>query len=214
MGMSIVVLHFTFSAAVTDSAKVPPTAPQQAKVKHQVVPAAAPQQGATQQQVAPAPQQNAPKQQVAPAAAPAQPQAEKAQPEKKGVEKMMTGTLARIDVAKSQIVIKLRGKEYAMTLFNSTEIAGPENQKITFSDLTAGNSISVKYILYSPDNRHAVRIINNSFKPAVQSKPPQPAAAEKKPMAAESAKPAAKAEVQQPTPKAEEKPAEQKTTTK
>lgn len=104
-----------------------------------------------------------------------------------GVEKIIAGPVALVNVEKKEITIERNGKQYPISIEGSTLITGVNNP-ITLENIKAGDLVSVSYHKSSDGRRVALNIINKSFsapvapKPSVQSKaePKKEPAVEKK----------------------------------
>jgi hypothetical protein len=87
----------------------------------------------------------------------------------KGVEKIIAGPVALVNVEKKELAVERNGKQYPISIEGSTLITGLNNP-IPLESIKAGDLVSVSYHK-SPDGRRvALNIINKSFSAPVAPK--------------------------------------------
>lgn len=122
--------------------------------------------------------------------------------EVKGMEKIIAGPVASINVGKNQITVERNGKLYPISIDGSTQIVG-KNNPIALEKIKAGDLVSISYHKASDGRRIALNINNRSFSaPVTPKQSPQTKAEPKKEPAATKAEAKAEATV---TPKVEVK---------
>jgi hypothetical protein len=78
-----------------------------------------------------------------------------------GVEKVIAGPIASVNVDKNEIVVERNGKQYSVLIDGSTQIV-VGNTPVTLDKLKAGEIVSVSYRRFSDGSRIALTISNKS----------------------------------------------------
>lgn len=87
----------------------------------------------------------------------------------KGLEKIIAGPVASINVGKKEITVERNGKLYPISIDGSTLIVG-KNNPIALEKIKAGDLVSISYHKASDGRRIALNINNKSFSAPVTQK--------------------------------------------
>ena len=82
--------------------------------------------------------------------------------EDKGVPKIMGGTIVAVDAAKNLITIRVKSKDYTVSITPQTTLVANDN-KISFPDLKKGDYVNLNYLRFKNGERKAEKINNKTF---------------------------------------------------
>jgi hypothetical protein len=116
-------------------------------------------------------------------------QTKSAKSAEKGVEKMIAGMVASVNIEKNEITVQMNSGSYPILIDGSTRIIEGNNQ-ITMDKIKAGDRVSINYLRFSDGSRIALNIDAKSYTGSMADKSSKKMKAESKKEAS-----AAKAEV-------------------